>query len=54
MSKDLENAVNAWYKQWLLTNDPFKEDFEDELYKVLPNHKFTLDINNNYWHYLES
>lgn len=46
MKEELQIVINAWYKQWCLTNDPFMEDFEDEVWKVLPNVKITLDTHN--------
>lgn len=39
--KDIETAVNAWYKQWLEINDQYMEDFDSELYKALPHLMFT-------------
>lgn len=49
MNYPLQDVVNAWYKQWYGTHDPFEDDFEAELYKVLPHHQFTLDVPNDYW-----
>lgn len=44
--KDIELVVNAWYREWNLSNDNLIDSFEDELYKVLPNYTFTYDNHN--------
>jgi len=49
MKEEIEIAVNAWYNQWLLINDPFEEDFESELERTFPHLKFTLLPNQNQW-----
>lgn len=43
--EDIEKIINAWYATWLLINDPFEDDFQDELEKVGLKHKFTLNFN---------
>jgi hypothetical protein len=40
--------VNAYYKEWLKTNDPYTadEDFMDILERLCPDIKFSLTNNN--------
>lgn len=42
----VEDIVNAYYQQWLLTNDPYTSDVD---FKDLVNVDMTLDINSNRW-----
>ena len=49
MKHQLQDVVNAWYKQWTKLHDPFNDDFEKELYEALPYQQFTLDVRNDYW-----
>ncbi len=44
--KEIEIAVNAWYQEWLLSNDPFTEDFDNVLYRALPHIMFSHDPHN--------
>jgi hypothetical protein len=46
MKEELQIAINFCYKQWCEIHDPFEDDFEDEVYKVLPNIKITYDTHN--------
>jgi len=46
MKTDLQIVINSWYKEWCLSHDPFEDDFEDEVYKVLPDIKVTFDTHN--------
>lgn len=44
----MEKLVNLYYKQWLLTNDPYTSDIDfKELISDFGN--FTLNINTNEW-----
>lgn len=45
MEKELEAVVNAYYKEWLKTNDPYEDDFEGELKTLGIDQWFTLNFN---------
>ncbi len=49
MKEDIENLVNAFYKQWCLTNDPFEEDFEGLLESLMPNYTLHFNIGTHEW-----
>lgn len=49
MTSQVEQVVNAWYKIWCSLHDPFTDDFEGELYKVIPDLHFTYIPETNYW-----
>lgn len=41
MYQNITKDVNLWYKEWLKTNDPFKDDFEAILVNEFPDLKFS-------------
>lgn len=45
MEKEIEKLVNVLYQQWLKEHDPFEDDFEDELLKLIPAVKMSLNYN---------
>lgn len=58
MKSELEKLCNAYYKEWCMTHDPFEDDFQDELEKLLPNVKFSMNYNpqanTSEWIYIKS
>lgn len=51
MTKALEKAVNLWYNEWLLTHDPFEDDFQSEIEASfdVSDYKFVYDLTNDKW-----
>jgi len=49
MKKEIEILINAWYQEWLKTNDPYQVDFEYGVIKLLPNINMTYDLQFSLW-----
>ncbi len=42
MDKTILQLANAYYKEWLKTNDPYEDDFFSELEALAPGINFAL------------
>ena len=51
MKEKLQLAVNLWYSEWLLTHDPFENNFQSEIEASFDVYdcKFIYDLTNDKW-----
>lgn len=47
--KEIDILVAALYEEWLLTHNPYEDDFEGLLYELLPNYKFGWTEKDGYF-----
>lgn len=54
-NQQIEALVNAYYTEWIKTNDPIEDDFEEILYEIMPDYRFgqTQGISKVTWYIIQ-